>query len=359
MIFIVPYPIEGPSSRLRVWQYLKYLEKLGINWCFRPFMSSAFYKIVYQPGHFGLKTYHFIICAFNRFLDLIRIKKYDLVFVQREAFPFGPPIFEWIVTKILGKPLIYDFDDAIFLKTKSQYNNLVQFLKSPQKVSKIIQMSTHVIVGNKYLQEYALEFNRNVTIIPTPVDTEEFKSGVKNAKKGNVVLGWIGSHSTTPYLLPLKNVFQRLKKEHSNLTVKLIGAESIADELPATQCLKWALEDELRDLRSFDIGIMPVPDNAWARGKCALKILQYMAIGIPVVCSPVGVNKEIVKNGVNGFWAASEEEWYERLQMLIENPELRRTIGLRARATVETSYSVKACLPILTKILRRTGERVR
>ena len=358
VIFIVPYPIEGASSRLRVWQYLKHLKKIGINWCFRPFMSSAFYKIVYQPGHFWLKTYHFLVGAFKRLLDLTRIKRYDLVFVQREAFPFGPPIFEWIVTRILRKPLIYDFDDAIFLKTKSQYNNLVQFLKSPQKVSKIIQMSSHVVVGNKYLQEYALEFNRNVTIIPTPVDTEELKPGVRNTIKGNIVLGWIGSHSTAPYLLPLKNVFQQLKRSHPNLTIKLIGAESIANQVPGTQCLEWKMENELSELCSFDVGIMPLPDNPWTRGKCALKILQYMAIGIPVVCSPVGINKEIVKNRVNGFWAASEEEWYERLRTLIENPELRRKVGRLAQATVETSYSLQACLPMLTKILRRAEQAV-
>lgn len=320
-------------------------------------MSSSFYRVVYQSGHFWLKAYHFLISAFKRLLDLASTKSHDLVFIQREAFPFGPPVFEWLVTKVLRKPIIYDFDDAIFLKTKSKYNSLVQFLKNPQKVPKIIQMSSHVIVGNKYLQEYALEFNRNVSIIPTPVDTGEFRPGVKGREKSNIVLGWIGSHSTAPYLLPLKEVFQRLKRSHSNLIIKLVGAESIADQLPVAQCLKWKLRDELSDLLSFDIGIMPLPDNAWTRGKCGLKILQYMAVGIPVVSSPVGVNKEIIKNGVTGFWAASDEEWFGRLQVLMENPELRRTIGLRARATVETFYSVKASLPIFAKILRQTGER--
>ncbi len=355
VIFIVQYPEEGASSRLRVWQYLGHLRKSGMRCCFRPFMSSAFYKIVYQPGHFWLKTYHFLVSAIRRLLDLTCIKRYDLVFVQREAFPFGPPVFEWIVTKILKKPLIYDFDDAIFLKMKSKYNNIVRFFNNPQKDSKIIQMSTHVMVGNKYLQEYALEFNQNVSVIPTSVDTEKFKIEEKKTDKGNVVLGWIGSHSTAPYLLPLKNVFQRLKRSYPNLIIKLIGAESIANQLPGTQCLKWKMENELSELCSFDVGIMPLPDNAWTRGKCGLKILQYMAIGIPVVCSPVGINKEIVKNGVNGFWAAPEEEWYERLRTLIENPELRRKVGHQARTTVETSYSLKVCLPILAEIFRRAG----
>lgn len=359
MIFIVPYPIEGASSRLRVWQYLDHLEELGIKCCFRPFMSSAFYKMVYQPGHFGLKTYHFIISTLKRFLDLTRMKKYDLVFVQRETIPFGPPIFEWMMTKILRKPLIYDFDDAIFLKTKSKYNNLVQFLKSPQKVSKIIKMSTCVIVGNKYLQEYALKFNPNVYIVPTCVDIEGFNPPVKKKENDSVVLGWIGSHSTAPYLIQLKDVFLKLKRQCPNLTIKLIGAESIANELPGTQCLKWKMENEFSNLCSFDIGIMPIPNNPWTRGKCGFKILQYMGIGIPVVCSPVGINIEIVKNGVNGFWAMTEEEWYEKLETLIENPELRSKIGYRGRNTVEISYSVKACLPILATILQQAGNVTR
>jgi len=358
VIFIVPYPIEGASSRLRVWQYLKHLERLGVRCCFRPFMSSAFYEIVYQPGRFWLKTYHFILSAFNRLLDLPIIKKHDLVFVQREAFPFGPPIFEWIVAKILRKPLIYDFDDAIFLKTKSKYNNLVRFVKSPQKISKIIRMSTQVIVGNKYLQEYALKFNQSTSVIVTPVDTEKFKPEDKKANKDNVVLGWIGSHSTSTFLLPLRDVFQRLQAKYPCLTLRFVGAGNLFNQIPFAQFWEWKLERESKDLNTFDVGIMPLPENEWSKGKCGYKLLQYMGAGIPVVCSPIGVNKEIVQEGGNGFFAGLQEEWFKKLSALIEDSEMRQRMGIKGRKTVENRYSLKACLPSFYEVLKKSFESV-
>lgn len=358
VIFIVPYPIEGASSRLRVWQYLKHLEGLGVRCSFRPFMSSAFYEIVYQPGRFWLKTYHFILSAFNRLLDLPIIKKHDLVFVHREALPFGPPIFEWIVTKILRKPLVYDFDDAIFLKTKSKYNNLIQFLKNPQKASKIIQMSTHVIVGNKYLKEYALKFNHNVSIIVTPVDTQTVTFRKKQTGKNNVVIGWIGSHSTSTFLLPLKNVFERLQAKHPYLILRFIGANDLLGKIMGAQFYEWKLEKEVQDLNTFDIGIMPLPNDQWSRGKCGFKILQYMGVGIPVVCSSVGVNNDILQEGENGFFAGSQEEWFRKLSALIEDPEMRLRMGLKGREIVENQYSLKVCLPSFYEVLKKSFNSV-
>lgn len=356
MIFVVPYPIEGASSRLRVWQYLKHLERLGVRCCFRPFMSSAFYKIVYQPGHFWLKTYHFIISVFNRLLDLSRIKKYDLVFVQREAFPFGPPVFEWIVANILRKPLVYDFDDAIFLIQRSEVNRAISFLKNPGKVARIISLSQQVIVGNDYLKEYAKRFNKNVTIIPTPIDSEKYKPFI-SPKENRIVVGWIGSHSTAIYLLELKEVFQKLKKEDLDLVIRLIGAEKYKDQLPGTECRAWRLEDEIAELSSFDIGLMPMPDNPWTKGKCAFKLLLYMSMGIPAICSPVGMNREIIRDGENGFLTFSPEEWFEKIQILVKNSDLRKKMGLQGRKTVEKKYDLKLWTQVFIEALKKTVKR--
>ncbi len=354
VIFLVQYPPEGPSSRLRVWQYLTYLEKFGVRSHYRPFMSSAFYKIVFQQGHLWLKMYYFIGSVIRRLLDIFSVKKYDLVFVQKEVFPFGPPIFESIVVKVFKKPLIYDFDDAIFLKDKSKYNSLIQLLKNPQKVSKIIQMSTCVIAGNKYLQEYATKHNRNVYVIITPVDTEKYRVKIKKRDKAKVVIGWIGTHSTSKYLLPLRGVFQKLIKKYPNLLIRVIGGRDLSKEIPEAQFWRWDLKREVEDLATFDIGIMPLPEDEWSKGKCGYKVLQYMAVGIPVVCSPVGINKEIVKEGVNGLLASSQEEWFHKLSTLIENPGERIKMGRRGREITQTQYSLNVCLPLFYRILRKT-----
>jgi len=356
LLFLVPYPTEGQSNRFRVEQYLPYLETKGICYSLRPFVSSKFYQILYQPDRFLLKAYFFIKCFLRRIFDLFGLFKYDLVFIHREAFPLGPPFFEILISKFLKIPLIYDFDDSIFLPQTSKANQTVSFLKCPEKVSKIIKLSQHVIVGNGFLKEYAIGFNNNITVIPTPLDTEKYKSFISPEKNG-IVVGWIGSHSTAEYLLELKDVFQKLKKENSSIIIRLIGAEKYEEQLPGTDCRTWKLEEEINELNSFDIGLMPMPDNHWTKGKCAFKLLLYMSLGIPAICSPIGMNKEVIQEGKNGFFASSTEEWFEKIQLLIKNPGLRKKIGLEGRKTVEEKYSVTLWAPVFVEVLEKAIKR--
>jgi glycosyltransferase involved in cell wall biosynthesis len=355
-LFITPHPIEGSSSRFRVYHYLSHLRELRAYCQVRPFMSPRFYKIAYQSGKLHLKLILFIIDTVNRFWDLIKSTKYDIIVIHREAFPFGPPIFEILASKIFKRPVIYDFDDSIFLPQTSKANRAISFLKYPKKVSQIIKLSQQVIVGNDFLKEYAVGFNNNITVIPTPLDTEKYKSFISPEKNG-VVIGWIGSHSTAEYLLELKDVFQKLKKENSSIIIRLIGAEKYEEQLPGTDCRTWKLEEEINELNSFDIGLMPMPDNHWTKGKCAFKLLLYMSLGIPAICSPVGMNKEVIQEGENGFFASSTEEWFEKIQLLIKNPGLRKKIGLKGRKTVEEKYSVNLWAPVFVEVLEKAIKR--
>lgn len=352
----MPYPKEGQSNRFRVEQYLPYLEKEGIGYSVRPFVSSEFYRILYQPGRFLSKVYFFIKSSLKRIIDLLGIYKYDLVFVHREAFPFGPPFFEILLSKLFSKPLVYDFDDAIFLGERSEANRAISFLKNPGKVAGIISFSEQVIVGNNYLKEYAQRFNKNITVIPTPIDTEKFKPFNSPHEKNGIVVGWIGSHSTAGYLLELKDVFQQLKKDNSDLVIRLIGAEKYEKLLPGTECRAWTLGDEIEELGSFDIGLMPMPDNPWTKGKCAFKLLLYMSMGIPSVCSPVGMNEKVIRDGENGFFASTSEEWLKKIQVLVSDRDYRRKIGAAGRRSVQEKYDLKLWAPVFIGVLKEAAK---
>lgn len=355
-MFIAPYPIEGPSSRFRIYQYLSYLERVGIHCQVRPFMNSRFYRIVYQRGKLHLKLVFFIVSTIKRIFDLVGIMRFDIVVIHREAFPFGPPILEWIIAKLIKKPCIYDFDDAIYLKESSPSNKIVEFMKSPSKISRIIRMCKYTIAGNEYLEDYAKRFvNANrIMIIPTPIDTEKYSPWPKTDESGRIILGWIGSHTTSQYLLPLKSVFSKLKSLYPQLKIKLVGTGNLKKLFPESMCIDWRLESEISELRSFNIGIMPLPDSEWAKGKCGFKLIQYMAVGIPMACSPVGANKDIVIDGYNGFLAESEKEWFGAIQKLIDDKELREELGRKGRETVENKYSLKIMAPLFEDVINRT-----
>lgn len=348
VLFLVPYTTEGPSNRFRVEQYLPLLSKHGAGWALRPFLcSSRFYDVLYRPGRTARKSWYFLVSSLRRILDLVRSRRFDIVFIHREAFPFGPALLEWLLSR-LEAPIVYDFDDAIWQPNCSEGNRAFAVLKHPTKVGTIIRLSRRVIAGNGYLRDYALQHNSQVSVIPTPVDTDRLYP-VPRVDRKRVTLGWIGSHSSAPYLRMLDPVLPRLASRY-DLRLKVVGGDYHC-VLAQVSTHEWRLNREVADLQSFDIGLMPMPDNAWTRGKCAFKALQYMAVGIPVVCSPVGMNTEVVQDGDNGFHAESEEEWTEKLALLIENPGLREAMGQRGRAVVEERYSVKSNFPKLMQVL--------
>lgn len=342
ILFIVPYPFNtAPSQRLKFEQYLAYFEKAGVKCIFRPFMSKDFYKIVYKKGVYPKKITYTIMGYIKRIINLIEAIGCDLIYLHLEAAPFGPPIFEYIF-RFLNKPIIYDIDDMIFLESHSRANSLIRYLKNPKKTFSIMRISSCVIVVTNYLKRCAEKYNHQVILIPPTVDTSRYRIAEKtNKQDSRVCIGWSGSHSTSEYLYLLEGALRRIRAKY-DVKIKVIGNSGFKIDGINIEALDWRQETEIRDLSEFDIGLYPLPKNEWALGKGGGKAFQYMALGIPSVCTRFGQALEFIDDGANGFLADSEDEWTDKISLLIENPGLRRRMGASGRRTIEERYSVMA-----------------
>ncbi|NBW35228.1 MAG: glycosyltransferase family 1 protein [Cytophagia bacterium] len=346
ILFIVPYPIdEAPSQRFRFEQYLKSISNIGHTYHISSFLNTYNWRLFYKSGHLLGKAFALVSGFVSRFIDCGKALGYDFIFIHREACPVGPPVFEWILAKAMRKRIIYDFDDAIWLTDKPNENRIEKFVKSRSKVAKICSWSYKISCGNDYLASYAKQFNANVVVNPTTIDTEKLqasKSSKKDNINQNIVIGWTGSHSTLKYLENISSILKKIEERFENVSFLVIANRAPSLNLKNLTFIEWRAETEIEDLQKMDIGLMPLPDDEWAKGKCGFKALQYMALGIPPVISPVGVNNTIIQYGVNGFLADTEQEWLDVISKLIEGKELRKIIGVQASETVEKNYSVKS-----------------
>jgi glycosyltransferase involved in cell wall biosynthesis len=338
----------APSQRFRIEQWDPLLRQMGVEIDYAPFESPELSKVLHSQSGVGQKV-KLILKAFqNRWQDVKRIENYDLVYILRESAILGPAIFERLIKKT-GKPIVFDFDDAVFVSYKSPTNGYLSYLKFPGKTRKICELSSHVMAGNPYLADYAGNVNKNVTIIPTTIDTDKYRPKQTENNGGTITIGWSGSFSTVQHLNTLRGALQKLAQKEI-FKLRVIGTPKYEIEGVNVEPLPWRSATEIEDLQAIDIGIMPLPDDIWSKGKCGLKALQYMALGIPTVCSPVGVNTDIIQDGENGFLADSEDEWIEKLSRLIHSPELRKNLGAKGRETVEQKYSAKSQVPRIYKI---------
>jgi glycosyltransferase involved in cell wall biosynthesis len=278
-------------------------------------------------------------------IALLKSPMYDFVFIHREAAPLGPPIFEWIMAKVLKKKIIYDFDDAIWLTDRQQESAILRSAKWRSKVGSICKWAYKISCGNEYLCNYAALFNKRVVYNPTTIDTENLHHRVSNPvpvqASDRIRIGWTGSHSTLKYLDEIQPVLHKISREYPQVEFIVIADRPTSLDVGASLIfIRWNRETEIKDLLKFDIGIMPLPDDEWAKGKCGFKALQYMALELPAVASPVGVNSRIINHGVNGFLCHSPEEWEIALRKLIEDSDLRKKMGINGRRTVVENYSV-------------------
>lgn len=352
ILFLSSYPNECAGTRYRIMQYIGYLREKGCDCTVRSFSTNKLYRMLYTKEQRTRKMLEMLFSIAKTLLQSIKAFNYDVIVVYREAMLLGPPIIEWWISRVVRKPIVFDFDDAIFIPFESlTYGKIANWLRCFGKYEQIIRMSSQVIAGNEYLRDYIVRFNPNVSVIPTVVDTDLFMPLSDKKMSKRPVLGWIGSHSTTRYLEMILPALGRLAKQY-DFVLKVVGASEPV-KIRGVECINhaWQLDREVEDFQSLDIGLYPLPDDPWARGKCGLKAIQYMAVGIPAVCSAVGVNKEIVQDGVNGYLAEREGEWITKLESLLDDHELRRRLGATGRATVEEKYSVKVQAPRLLEIM--------
>lgn len=331
---------RSPGQRFRFEQYLHFLKENGFECELSFLLNEKDDRIFYGKGQSIKKAFIILKSFFIRYRNLRKINQYEIVFVFREALFIGSTFFERKMAK--HAKMIFDFDDSVWLQNVSDANKRFAFLKNPDKTKDLIQLSNVIFAGNEYLANYARAFNSNVKIVPTTIDTLEY-TPLPKVQKDTVTIGWSGSITTIQHFEYAINALKVIKTKYgSRVEIIVIGDKDYVNQELGIKGLPWRKETEIEELCSFDIGIMPLPDDEWAKGKCGLKGLQYMALEIPTIMSPVGVNTDIIQDGQNGFLASTEEEWITKLSLLIDNQAMRLEIGKNGRETVLKSYSVDA-----------------
>jgi glycosyltransferase involved in cell wall biosynthesis len=347
ILFLIPYPLaKAPSQRFRFEQYLALLRQHDYEFTIQSFWGVRGWDVLYRKGYVLFKLFSFLSGFFNRIKTLFWISDFDYVFIHREVAPIGPPVFEWLIVKTFKKKIIYDFDDAIWIPNTSTENKIAAFLKWHSKVKQICKWSYSVSCGNPYLAEFARSLNSHTVINPTTIDTfllhnPELYPKLKN--KSKITIGWTGTHSTLKYLDQVLPAITKLEEKYGDQIEFLVIANTPPSfKTSSLRFIPWSIETEVKDLSQIDIGIMPLTDDLWAKGKCGFKILQYLALEIPALASPIGVNREIISDKVNGYLCSNNEEWYRSLDMLIQNGSLRDQIGKNGRQKVIDNYSLSS-----------------
>ena len=342
LLYIAPHrPGRSPGQRFRFEQYTDFLESEGFTITYSFLLNAWDDRHFYQRGNYLLKCWIALKCVIIRLFDVLRAWRYDYVIVYREAHFWGWAIFEKLLS-MSRAAMIFDFDDAIWLNDTSESNKNLSWLKSSAKTAKIARLANVVTVGNSFLADYARQSNQNVVIVPTAIDTDAYKyRGAVDSEP--VTIGWIGSTTTLKHFQNAIPALTAIKLQYGNrVNFKVIV--DVDYEVPelGLKSTKWRKDTEVEELNKVDIGIMPLPDDRWSCGKCGFKGIQYMALGIATVMSPVGVNTDIIEHGVNGFLASTDSEWIDCLSQLVESVELRRRLGEAARQTIDERYSVRS-----------------
>jgi glycosyltransferase involved in cell wall biosynthesis len=350
---LVPYP-EGttPSQRYRIEQWAPELAERGIDVGLIPFADRELLACLHRSGHLASKAFR----GGRAFLRAARrvgdTRRYDAILIHRSASIFGPAILERAVAS-LGRPVIFDFDDAIFRLHTTAANRWLGWLKFPGKTRAICRLSRSVVVGNEFLAEFARGHNANVRIIPSSVDTDRFRPREGRPAAGPVVVGWTGSSTSQTYLEMFAPVLRAIAERRDVVVRVHSDREPVLDRVPF-EWRRWSPETEAAEIAAFDIGIMPMPHDEWANGKCSMKALLYMAAGVATVCEAVGNNRQVIAHGENGLLAATPEEWVASVSRLVDDPRLRERLGRAGRQTVVERYSKERCAAMFAEVVRES-----
>lgn len=346
---IVPYHIDfcaGQRFRIELWA--KHLGHRGIDVEYFPFASPSLTGTLYNSGQTFRKGREMLRCYWEQLSHVLKASKPDAVYIYREAALIGPAWIERL-TKRWKAPIIYDIDEPLFVPYVSPRNGRLNQLKCFSKVHTLFEMSDHVLAVNRAIGDYAERFSKRVSIVPMAVDIERYKPSASNGHTAQPRLGWVGTLTNQPNLELLTEPLRRLGESHGTI-LRVIADEPMKLLGVDTEFIRWAYDLEVPRLQECLVGLVPVKPSVWSPWKFFFKLIQYMSLGLPVVATPTGSNLEIIKDGVNGFLADSAEEWYERIKLLIENPDLRETMGRAARETVETHFSLTQQLDFMETV---------
>ncbi len=349
----VPAPVDtSPGQRFRIEEWYPYLRDEGIDIEFVPFADEQLSALLKRPGHTFRKAAGVSNALVRRLRHATSVRA-DLVHIFREDALLGPALPMRILTA-RGIPFVYDFDDAVWLDYRSPTNPLFSHLRCSRKTAVYCRLARQVLAGNDTLRAYAEAAGGTVSIVPTTIETRTYVVPTRVSANTVPVIGWTGSHSTEPYLEQLRPVFEQLGRTHAFRLVVIGGARF---QLSGVQVehRTWCSATEVADLSDIDVGVMPLPDADWERGKCGLKALQYMALAIAPIVSPVGVNSSIVEHGVTGLVARSPEDWRHALERLMTDADLRHRLGRAARQRVEREYSATVHGPRVARLLREAA----
>lgn len=349
VLALAKYSSRAASTRQRLLQYAPYLAENGIELDVRPLLGDRYLAALMQgapPSRVGI-----LHAYIRRIGELLATRQYDAVWVQYELFPYLP-LLDRLFATIAAAPIIYDIDDAIFHMYDRHRRGIVRRLMG-QKLRPLMRNAAICLCGNPYLRDYVEASGGRAVIVPTVVDSDVFRPADAPVHEA-LTIGWIGSPSTWRYVEPmLPTLLPQLAALGARFRV--VGAGPAARGIEGIDAVDWSEEGEVRELQSMDIGLMPVPDDPWGRGKCGYKLIQYMACGIPSIASPVGVNSVIIDHGKDGFLATNEDTWREALVTLASDNELRRRMGVAGRRRIVANYSLKSQQPVVLKAFRNAA----
>jgi glycosyltransferase involved in cell wall biosynthesis len=351
-------PEFAAATRYRVLQYVPMLAELGIHTDVNPFLTDRVFSGLYDRAQSVRTTAGILVGVARRVVDAARLGAYDLVWVQTQAALIGPPVIEWLAHR--RSALVLDLDDATYIERRSAvFGRLAPLVKGRGKANRILRSCDHVICGNPTVAAYVGNRGVPTTVVPTLVDPQRFAPRAVRAP-GDLVVGWMGTHTTAEYLRPLLPAFRRLAARH-RFRLRIVGAgraDLRADGVDL-DAVPWALDREVADLQSFDVAVYPLADDDWAKGKSGFKAIQYLSCGIPFVASPVGVVAGIGHPGSTHFEARTEDEWVTALSTLLADEALRARMGSAGRRYAVEHYSTREAATTIAGVFRSVAERRR
>jgi glycosyltransferase involved in cell wall biosynthesis len=360
VLALASYPVEAAATRYRLKQFVEPLAARGIDLEIRPFTNAELFRSLYQQGSLARNAAGLFVAGLKRIADLPAVRKADVILIQREAMNFGPPAVEWSAKRLFHRPILLDLDDATYVPYNSPtYGSMGRIFKWFSKTDDLIGWADVVTCGNRGIADYVASQGAKARILATVVDTDVFKPQPR--ENSRIVIGWVGTHSTLPYLKTIFPVLTSLAK-HYDFRLRVVGAGSDVI-VPGVEVenLPWQLDREVEDFQSIDIGVYPIDESLyggrWAHGKSGFKAVQYMAVGVPYVATPVGGSSEIGEQGITHFFAANPDEWYSALEILLRDQNRRLEMGRRGREHALEHYTIDAHADILADALNECLHR--